>query len=281
MSECVPYEPPESLWQLIRSVANERELDVMKRVIGESLVETSLDLHGEIDTLLEIWRDYRHETALSISQMRQSKKDALNLPEPPNQRETLKKEIEFFVRQLRETFKENDDRFATKILSKNHNLNVINYVLNTSQLSASSSQSTLRNGSNGSSSEFLVHRPSSSMSRQGLETPVMRTGRSASSSSTTGRELSRQHRIRYRSESRSGLSSRGLETPMYERGGHRSRAVNFNNGNAFQEELEMVIDEDKLNVRQIDEVVDHLRLVYLSSSFIYCLELISLNKQKL
>ncbi len=272
-ASCAPYEPPESLWQLIRSVANERELDVIKRVIGESLIETSLDLHGEIDTLLEIWRDYRNETMLNIGQMRQSKKEALNLPEPPNQRETLKKEIEFFVRQLRETFKENDDRFTTKILSKNHNLNVINYVLNTSQLamqasssgagsSLNASQSTLKNGnSNSSSSEFLVRRPSSSMSRSGFETPVISVARTTrtSSNTPTGRE-SRQQRIRYRSQSRTGLSSRGLETPMYDmnNGGHRSRAAN-NASNVFQEEIEMVIDEDKLNVRQIDEVVDHLR----------------------
>ena len=48
-----PYEPPESLWQLIKSVANERELDVIKSIIGESIIETSIDLHNEIDTLLD------------------------------------------------------------------------------------------------------------------------------------------------------------------------------------------------------------------------------------
>ena len=255
--ESAPYEPPESLWQLVKSVANERELDVIKRVIGESLVETSLDLHAEIDTLLEIWRDYRNETLTGMTQMKQNKRDSvMNLPEPPNQRDTLKKEIQFFVTQLRETFKENGERFSTKILSNNHNLNVINYVLNAAQLSKTSSQTTLKNDG---STDSLT-RPSSALNKHtGLETPAMQTSRSTSMSNGHG---SRQ-RIRYRSESRSGSSLSRLDTPMTS-GGHRSRMSinaysNITNYGAFQEEIENFIDEDKINVWKIDEIVDHLR----------------------
>ena len=86
-----PYEPPESLWQLIKSVANERELDTIKSIIGESLIETSIDLHNEIDSLLEIWRDYRYETTVSINQIDQKGSKNISLPEPPNIRETLAK----------------------------------------------------------------------------------------------------------------------------------------------------------------------------------------------
>ena len=38
-----PYEPPESLWQLIKSVAEFRELDTIKSIIGESLIETNVN----------------------------------------------------------------------------------------------------------------------------------------------------------------------------------------------------------------------------------------------
>lgn len=238
-----PYEPPESLWQLIKSVANERELDVIKRVIGESLVETTLDLHAEIDTLLEIWRDYRHETLENIAHMRNNRKEgSTTLPEPPNQRETLKKEILFFVGQLRESFKEKDDRFSAKILTNNHNLNVINYVLN----STTTSQVVGNTGP-------LISRPGSAMNKQtGMETPVVRASRSRSSSvSSTSRSDSRQ-RIRYRSVSRSAMNSTQmmdrLDTPYTNR-------INP----AFQEELELMVDEDKLNVRDIDDIVENLR----------------------
>jgi hypothetical protein len=259
-----PYEPPESLWQLVQAVANERELDVIKRVVGESLVETSLDLHAEIDTLLEIWRDYRHETVQGLNRLRQSKRDLTNnLPEPPNQRETLKKEIAFFVKQLRETFNDNGDRFASKILSKNHNLSVINYVLNTDQsfTSPTSSTSTLVNGNDNGAEVGVVRRPGSSLGRDGLETPTMRRRPSRAASSAGGEETERGGRVRYRSESRlSGVSSSRLETPMSDGFGHRSRFNNSKNGaSAFQEELEMVIDEDKLNVQLIDQCVDHLK----------------------
>ena len=63
------YEPPESLWQLITENVNESELDAIKAAIGESLVDTSIELHSEIETLLDIWRDYRHETECNNDQI--------------------------------------------------------------------------------------------------------------------------------------------------------------------------------------------------------------------
>ena len=69
-----------------------------------------MDLHNEIDTLLEIWRDYRNETMTSLNQIKQSSNK--NLPEPPNIRETLKKEIKFFVKQMFTT----TDCIATQLL---------------------------------------------------------------------------------------------------------------------------------------------------------------------
>ena len=244
------YEPPDSLWQLIKSSANENELDLIKRIIGESLVETSLDLHNEVDTLLEIWRDYRHETMTGIDELKDtiSKTNTL-LPEPPNVRETLKKEITMFVKQMREHFKE-EDKFCRQIVANNHNMNVINYALNTVQLDTSDVSRRSR--------ATTMDRPQSKLSsRTGAETPMV-----------SGRRSQSRQKVRYRSGSRS--SSRQSISPPSSRFSSMSTS-NLNSNtvatgranqtaeHGFAEDLELYVDEEKLNSFQIDEIVDHLR----------------------
>lgn len=189
-----PYQPPESLWQFIKSIANDKELDLLKRIIGESLVETSIDLHNEIDTLLEIWRDYRNETLVSLNKLKQQQQQQQqsgpgarvnNLPEPPNVRETLKREIVLFVRQMREHFKEDDDKFCRQILANNHNLNVINYVLNSTANTAELVYDLAPK-----QPAYRMERPKSALMRDsGVETPVI------------SRCSSSRQKIRYRSHS--------------------------------------------------------------------------------
>jgi len=43
-----PYQAPLSLWQLIESCTSVHELPEVKRLLGESLVEQSLELHQEV-----------------------------------------------------------------------------------------------------------------------------------------------------------------------------------------------------------------------------------------
>ena len=218
-----PYEPPECLWQLIKSVANEKELDVIKSIIGESLVETSIDLHHEVDSLLEIWRDYRNETQTSLNQIKQNfTKNSTSLPEPPNIRLTLKKEIQFFVKQMREQFKE-EESFRRQILNNKHNLNVINYVLN----------------SNVGPSRGRSEQPRSARDRRtGSETP------------TNERSQSRQ-RLRYTTASRCGSASSSSN--------NRPNSELNKQNTAFNEDLELLVDEEKINCMQIDQIADHLR----------------------
>jgi hypothetical protein len=225
-----PYEPPESLWQLIKSVAEERELDSIKSIIGESLIETSIDLHNEIDSLLEIWRDYRNETYMQLNKSNgNSKLNGIGggggLPEPPNIRETIKKEIAFFVRQMREQHK-TEATFCRQIASNKHNLNVINYVLNSTLSTATIDNSKINTDSEfgqnminsisrGASTGPRERPPSTIDRRTGMETPLIsinvynnsnHANKSNLNTNThnninSGRE-SRQ-RIRYRSRSRS------------------------------------------------------------------------------
>jgi hypothetical protein len=240
-----PYEPPESLWQLIKSVANERELDTIKSIIGESLIENSIDLHNEIDSLLEIWRDYRNETNVTLNQIDLKNSKNLSLPEPPNIRETLKKEINFFVKQMREQYKE-DDHFRRQISANNHNLNVINYVLNTA-LTKSEFQ---KNFSNPVRSRSTSERPVSVVNNTGNETPVI-----FNSSEGVGRQ-SRQ-RVRYRSISRS--SSLSCSSSRNQVKSVISNYGDINVPGTLSENIESYVDEDKINCMQIDEIADHLR----------------------
>lgn len=223
------YEPPESLWHFIKSVANERELDVIKSQIGESLVETSIDLHNEVDTLLEIWRDYRHETQLTLNQVKQN--SSQKIFEPPHIRDTLKKEICLFVKQMREQYNNDDQKFCKQIASNNHNLNVINYVLNTSN-------SSLNLVTDRDLSSRTSQRPRTALNKQtGTETPCL-----------TGRE-SRQ-KIRYTPRSRSKSITVMPCSPT-------TTPIQLNR--PFDENLELLVDEEKINSMEIDQIVENLR----------------------
>ena len=208
----IAYEPPESLWELIKQNVKETEIDFMKTTIGESLVDTSIELHEEVNTLLDIWRDYRDETISSLNKIIISNNSNKTfLPEPPDQRERLIKEINFFLKQMRE--KCDSKSFCKQLTAKKHNLNVINYVLNTASTKFDDSESmTIIAGEDTSRlTPKSVQRPSSCMSKNGMMTPSIKTFRSQ------------------------------------------------NNCSKMTNALEIV--EDKLNVNQIDEIVDHLREV--------------------
>ena len=163
--DSLAYDPPQSLWQYVQSVANPIELDAIRVKIGDDLVEESLELHAEIDNLLEIWRDYRHETEQNLHNIRSSNQK--KLLEPANVRNTLKREIELFVKQLRDQYKMETDRFNSQIL-QNHNLTVINYVMNVKS-------DKIVNVTSGP-----VERPKSSRSRLGFDTPTITKAKKSS-----------------------------------------------------------------------------------------------------
>lgn len=255
-----PYQPPESLWQFIKSIANEKELDVIKNIIGESLVEMSLDLHNEIDSLLEIWRDYRNETMVTLNKIKQDSVSSKtsNLPEPPNIRETLKQEIRLFVTQMREHFKNDESKFCRQILANEHNLGVINYVLN-----VSSSNETVYDLKE---NERKLTRPKSARRPDtGVETPVSRQ--------------SRVHMVRYRSQSVMSTSDGGGDNGVRFNASRlrslspsslRDSRLTATRRSAIDEQIEFIVDEDKLNSMQIDDIVDNLRDMFQKGK-LFCL----------
>ena len=42
------YEPPQSLWKIVENNVPEHEREEVKNMLGESLVEQSLELHQEV-----------------------------------------------------------------------------------------------------------------------------------------------------------------------------------------------------------------------------------------
>ncbi|KAK2186366.1 hypothetical protein NP493_203g03005 [Ridgeia piscesae] len=148
-SDVQPYKPPTSIWSLVETYVPEHERVEVKNVLGESLVDQSLELHEEVNTLYGIWREFRADVLHKPLYHR--------LPEPPAMRDRLKEEIKFFVETLQERADENGRDFE-KILS-NHNTDTIDYALN-----------QRRPGSSGYNS-----RPSTSQSsHDGRETPLIR-----------------------------------------------------------------------------------------------------------
>ncbi|XP_063431397.1 uncharacterized protein LOC134714076 [Mytilus trossulus] len=143
------YEPPLSLWSLVEQHVSPYEQTEIKNMLGESLVDQSLELHAEIDTLLEIWRDYRYET--------DDMQPAKILPEPPGLRGRLIQEIQFFVDNVKEKA-QNQGMNPDRVLNTKYNMDVIDYALDSAR------PGTGRPGS---------ARPCSAFSREGRDTPMI------------------------------------------------------------------------------------------------------------
>ena len=58
------YEPQPSLWNYIKMCASKHELPEVKLLLGQSLVEQSLELHQEVSVVflavLMVWGRYPH-----------------------------------------------------------------------------------------------------------------------------------------------------------------------------------------------------------------------------
>ncbi|XP_032217806.1 coiled-coil domain-containing protein 24 isoform X1 [Nematostella vectensis] len=120
------FEIQPSLWKLIEEFVAKSERPEIKEVLGEDLVEETVELHNEATSLLEIWREYHEETD------REEREVALNrhlsrLPEPPLIRENLKKEIMMFVGMLQQRAEE-EGRQSSSVLSKKDN-EIVDYVM--------------------------------------------------------------------------------------------------------------------------------------------------------
>jgi hypothetical protein len=56
----VPYERPVSMWKTLTDGLSVAERDYVKIYLGQSLIEQYEEIEGEVENLLDIWRDYRY-----------------------------------------------------------------------------------------------------------------------------------------------------------------------------------------------------------------------------
>ncbi|XP_075037687.1 coiled-coil domain-containing protein 24 [Mixophyes fleayi] len=93
-------EPPTSLWRLVEDLVPGSERAEVKRILGEAAVDLSLDLYGEIEVLLELWRDVRsmgpcsHHRPLSSCSV---------LADPPAIKAMVTQEIRMLLLSVRRT----------------------------------------------------------------------------------------------------------------------------------------------------------------------------------
>jgi len=86
------YGTPFSVWQLIKSIVPKEELPLIRNSIGESLIDSCIDLRCEVETLLEIWKNMKEDTSFKSKSSR--------LPDPPHLKDMLKSEIKLLVQSL-------------------------------------------------------------------------------------------------------------------------------------------------------------------------------------
>ncbi|XP_033111029.1 coiled-coil domain-containing protein 24-like [Anneissia japonica] len=147
------FEVPLSLWKLVQENVSQEEQQEIKNILGESEVDQTLELHSEVEALLEIWQDFRSENEASNEPLRSS------LPEPPMVREGLKSHILLLVESIRDRAKE-ECRESNSDLS-GFNSDILEYVLEESDRASPGSE---------------LRRPlTACSSRDGRETPMRMT----------------------------------------------------------------------------------------------------------
>ncbi|XP_071953453.1 coiled-coil domain-containing protein 24-like [Antedon mediterranea] len=147
------FEIPLSLWRLVEENVSTEQQNEIKNILGESEVDQTLELHAEIEALLQIWQEYRSESEAVNEPIRSS------LPEPPMIREGLKNHILLLVESIRERSKDGcrDSNCNLSVL----NSDVLQYVLE---------------DDNRETPDIELRRPQTACSsRDGRETPMRMT----------------------------------------------------------------------------------------------------------
>ncbi|KAK1165242.1 coiled-coil domain-containing protein 24 isoform X1 [Acipenser oxyrinchus oxyrinchus] len=121
------YEPPQSLWKLVEEYVPLAELPEIKSILGETLVDLSLEMHKEVETWLGIRRDMQSKS-FSQSQARIS---CPVLADPPAIKEMLKQEIRLLLLNIHEKAGK-EGRDENKVLM-NYNPCVVSFVMGSSK----------------------------------------------------------------------------------------------------------------------------------------------------
>ncbi|KAM4642195.1 coiled-coil domain-containing protein 24 [Discoglossus pictus] len=120
-------EPPPSLWRLVEDQVPVSERAEIKRILGDAAVDLSLDLHAEIEVLLDLWRDLRSSCPSSSRSSFHS--TCSLLADPPAIKDMITQEIGMLLLAVRRKARRdglNDDQAICK-----YNPRIVSFVLGT------------------------------------------------------------------------------------------------------------------------------------------------------
>ncbi|XP_059503957.1 coiled-coil domain-containing protein 24 isoform X5 [Stegostoma tigrinum] len=121
------YEKPSSLWNLIEECVPLCERNEIRRILGATAVDLSLDLHAEVSILVEMWQGMK-ATRLRVSQLQASR---TTLPDAPVIKDLLRQEIQFLLldiqKRAQKEGRDNNDALAS------YNPDVVNFAMGQSK----------------------------------------------------------------------------------------------------------------------------------------------------
>ncbi|XP_071984124.1 coiled-coil domain-containing protein 24 isoform X1 [Engystomops pustulosus] len=148
-------EAPPSLWRLVEAQVPLSERDEIKRILGEAAVDLSLDLHAEVEVLLELWRDLRSSCPSTIQ-------SPPILADPPVIKDMVTQEIRMLLLSVRMKARQqglDEDAALCK-----YNPRVVNFVMGTGRPESRAGSRGSGRSRPSSGCKDLVERPLSSLS---------------------------------------------------------------------------------------------------------------------
>ncbi|XP_025029196.1 coiled-coil domain-containing protein 24 [Python bivittatus] len=118
-----PLQPVPSLWRMIEEQLAPSEKLEVKTILGDDLVEHSLELHTEVKTLLEFYQE------LQLDQFGQTANNCVLLAAPPHLKELVREEIRLLLISLQQKALQ-EGRDHDYAIAK-YNPRVVNFALKT------------------------------------------------------------------------------------------------------------------------------------------------------
>ncbi|XP_029473680.1 coiled-coil domain-containing protein 24 isoform X4 [Rhinatrema bivittatum] len=122
-------EPPLSLWKMVEEHVPASERPEIKKILGEAAIDLSLELHAEVDTLLELWRELRRGTFSADQQLVPRGRPVL--ADPPVIKDMLKEEIRLLLLSVQQKA-HSEGRDEDKAIAK-YNSKVVHFVMGSSR----------------------------------------------------------------------------------------------------------------------------------------------------